>query len=55
KQAYKLLYRSNLNISQALEAIENEIDPSEELQYLLDFIRNVRLGYGGRQLETPRT
>ena len=55
KQAYKLLYRSNLNVTQALEAIENEIEPSEELQYLLDFIRNVRLGFGGRQLETPRT
>jgi UDP-N-acetylglucosamine acyltransferase len=55
KQAYKLLYRSNLNVTQALEAIENEIEPSAELQYLLDFIRNVRLGFGGRQLETPRT
>jgi len=55
KQAYKLLYRSDLNVTQALEAIENEIEPSEELQYLLDFIRNVRLGFGGRQLETPRT
>lgn len=54
KQAYKLLYRSNMNITQALEAIENEIEPSEELQYLLDFIRNVRLGFGGRQLEAPR-
>ncbi len=54
KQAYKLLYRSNLNVTQALEAIENEIEPSEELQYLLDFIRNVRLGFGGRQLEAPR-
>lgn len=54
KQAYKLLYRSNLNITQALEAIESEIEPSEELQYLLDFIRNVRLGFGGRQLEAPR-
>jgi UDP-N-acetylglucosamine acyltransferase len=54
KQAYKLLYRSNLNVTQALEAIENEIEPSEELHYLLDFIRNVRLGFGGRQLEAPR-
>lgn len=55
KQAYKLLYRSNLNVTQALEAIENEVEPSEELDYLLDFIRNVRLGFGGRQLEHPRT
>ena len=49
--AYKLLYRSKLNVSQALEAIENELDSSDELQYLLDFINNVRLGRGGRQLE----
>lgn len=54
KQAYKLLYRSNLNRTQAIEAIEKEIEPSEELQYLLDFIRNIRMGFGGRQLETPR-
>jgi len=52
--AYKLLYRSNLNVTQALEAIERQIEPSEELDYLLDFIRSVREGYGGRQLETPR-
>lgn len=55
KHAYKLLYRSNLNVTQALEAIENEIEPSEELQYLLDFIRSIRFGFGGRQLETPRS
>lgn len=55
KNAYKLLYRSQMNASQALEAIESEIDSSEELQYLLDFIRNVRMGFGGRQLESPRT
>lgn len=54
RQAYKLLYRSNLNVSQAIEAIENEVDPSDELQYLLGFINNVRMGYGGRQLEAPR-
>jgi len=52
--AYKLLYRSNLNVAQALEAIDREIEVSEELQYLVDFVRNVREGFGGRQLETPR-
>lgn len=54
KLAYKLLYRSNLNRSQALEAIKGEVEPSDELQYLLDFILSVRLGFGGRQLEAPR-
>lgn len=52
--AYKLLYRSNLNTSQALEAIEREIEPSDELDYLLDFIRSMREGFSGRQLEAPR-
>ena len=52
--AYKLLYRSNLNLTQALEAIDREIEPSEELNYLVDFLRSVREGFGGRQLESPR-
>lgn len=55
KQAYKLLYRSSLNMTQALSAVEEELEHSEELQYLIDFIRNVRLGFGGRQLEGPRS
>jgi UDP-N-acetylglucosamine acyltransferase len=54
RMAYKLLYRSNLNTSQALEAIEREIEPSPELEYLLDFIRSMRSGYAGRQQEAPR-
>ncbi|NLN76880.1 MAG: acyl-ACP--UDP-N-acetylglucosamine O-acyltransferase [Armatimonadetes bacterium] len=53
RQAYKLLYRSNLNVTQSLEAIEQEIEPSDELNYLIDFIRSVREGSGGRQLENP--
>jgi UDP-N-acetylglucosamine acyltransferase len=54
KQAYKLLYRSNMNATQALEVIEQEIPPSPERDYLLHFIRNVRFGYGGRQHDAPR-
>lgn len=52
--AYKLLYRSNLNMAQALEAIDREIEPSDELQYLVGFLRNMREGFGGRQLQAPR-
>lgn len=51
KRAYRLLYRSNLNISQAIERIEKEIPLSENLQYLLNFIRNMRNGRAGRQLD----
>jgi hypothetical protein len=42
RQGYKLLYRSSLNISQAIEAIEKEIEPSEQLTYLLDFVKNIK-------------
>jgi UDP-N-acetylglucosamine acyltransferase len=48
RAAYKLLYRSNMNQSQALEAIEEEIDPSPQLEHLLNFVRNTRDGANGR-------
>lgn len=53
REAYRLLYRSGLNLGQALEAIEKDVEPSEQLQYLLDFLRKVRKGNRGRQLEAP--
>jgi UDP-N-acetylglucosamine acyltransferase len=54
KQAYKLLYRSQMNMSQAVETIENEVEASPERDYLLDFIRNIRFGSNGRQNDAPR-
>lgn len=54
KQVYKLLYRSNLNISQAIETIEADIEPSPERDDLLDFVRNIRFGSNGRQNDAPR-
>jgi UDP-N-acetylglucosamine acyltransferase len=55
RKSYKLLYRSNLNVTQAVEAIESQIEPSEELTYLLDFIKHIRCGHHGRQREQPRS
>ena len=55
KQVYKLLYRSSLNISQAIAAIEAGVEPSPERDYVLDFIRNIRFGSNGRQNDAPRT
>ncbi|MBC8143871.1 MAG: acyl-ACP--UDP-N-acetylglucosamine O-acyltransferase [Armatimonadetes bacterium] len=52
--AYKLLYRSNLNITQALEAIEQEIEPEDAVTYLTDFVKNISSGTSGRQLDKPR-
>lgn len=54
KQAYKLLYRSNFNVSQAIEAIEAEVAPTPERDYLLDFVQSIKYGFRGRQLDTPR-
>jgi len=54
RQAYKLLYRSDLNLSQALEAIERDVEMSEQLQYLIDFLKKMGKGHCGRQLEAPR-
>ncbi len=55
RQAYKLLYRSNLNRSEAIERIEEELESSEELQYLLAFLRGTQSGASGRGNETPRS
>lgn len=54
KQAYKFLYRSNLNVSQALETIDEEIEPTSEIRYLVEFMQNIREGSAGRQNDRPR-
>jgi UDP-N-acetylglucosamine acyltransferase len=53
-RAYKLLYRSDLNLSQAIEAVESEVEPNEELDHLLEFLSNIRHGYSGRQKDPNR-
>jgi UDP-N-acetylglucosamine acyltransferase len=54
KQAYRLLYRSNMNRSQALEAIAEEIDSNPEIDYLTQFIERMKDGSSGRQDDRPR-
>ena len=51
--AFKLLYRTDLNTTQAIERIRVEIPGSETLDYLVNFIERVREGRLGRQHETP--
>lgn len=51
RQAFKYLFRSNMNLSQAIETIQDEVEASEERDYLLEFLRNIKTGYAGRQLE----
>lgn len=44
KQVYRLLYRSGLNTSQALEAIEHDVPASPERDRILEFIRTSKRG-----------
>ena len=53
KQAYKYLYRSEMNLTQAMEAITGEVEPSVERDYLLEFLDRVRFGSGGRANQQP--
>lgn len=39
KRAYRILFRSGLNTSQALERIEAELDPITEIQQLVTFVK----------------
>ena len=54
RQAYKLLYRNKLNKTQALEAIEDQIEPNPELDKLIAFIKRMSEGSLGRQDYRPR-
>jgi UDP-N-acetylglucosamine acyltransferase len=38
KRAYRLLFRSDLNISQAIERAQNELEPLAEVQELIRFV-----------------
>lgn len=53
KQAYKLLYRSGMNHSQALEKIKQEIEPFDELSEVCQFFaaskRGVAPAFGERE------
>ncbi len=49
--AFKLLFRSNLNTSQALERVHAEIPKSPTLDYFIEFLERVREGRLGRQDE----
>jgi len=44
KRAYKILYRSNLNISQAIEKMDQELETSPEIEHFLRFLRNAQRG-----------
>ena len=54
RHAFRLLFRSELNIRDAIARLQEEDpQPLAEVQYLIDFMRRVDAGYRGRQLN-PR-
>lgn len=44
KRAYKILYRSGLNMTQAIAVMEQELESCEETEHLLRFLRNAERG-----------
>jgi UDP-N-acetylglucosamine acyltransferase len=44
KRAYKLLYRSTLNVEEALKRIMEDIPNCEEIEHLVNFIRSSKRG-----------
>ncbi len=39
KEAYRILYRKNLTVAEALDKIESELEQTPEVRYLLEFCR----------------
>lgn len=48
KESFRLLYRSGLNLAQACQRIEAEIEQFEEVKELVDFIRSSKRGVVAR-------
>jgi len=48
KDAFRLIYRSGLNLSQALARVREGVHQCEEVQRLVNFLEEVFKGYGGR-------
>ena len=44
QRAYKILYRSTLNVSQAIEEMERELPGCEEIDHFIRFLRNAERG-----------
>ena len=46
KRAYRLFFRSELNVSQAMERARSELQPLPEVEYFLQFIEESQRGVG---------
>jgi UDP-N-acetylglucosamine acyltransferase len=47
KEAYRLIYRSGLNVSQALARITEEIQPFPEVSEVVEFFKTTKRGVAG--------
>lgn len=50
RQAFRLLFRSEYNVTDALRAVEEQLPVEDEVKYLRDFVRRTAEGNMGRQL-----
>ena len=46
KEAYRILFRQNLNTSQALEILEKDYSQYDDIKYLIEFIKSSKRGIG---------
>ncbi len=46
KRAYRILFRSKLNMKQAIARVRGELKENDEVEYLLQFIENSKRGIG---------
>ena len=44
KKAFRILYRSGLNLAEAIEMMEQDLNSTEEVEHLLRFLRNAERG-----------
>jgi len=51
QRAFRLIYRSGLEMTQALEQVSTELGSFDEVRYLVDFLHRMRNGRVGRQQE----
>ncbi|MDM7460639.1 MAG: acyl-ACP--UDP-N-acetylglucosamine O-acyltransferase [bacterium] len=51
--ACRWMFRSEMNLTQAIEKIRAELNMSDELHELLEFIQQIRQGRNGRALDRP--
>lgn len=51
-KACKILFRSEMNLTKAIHTVRQEVNCTEEVEYLLRFLENMRRGRYGRQQQT---